>query len=416
MKAFCKITLLLLISLTSCKQATEKQFNIDIDAPQGYQDLNFSDILEDFKFVALETGDEFLVSPESNTCVSSKYIIASNNNDIHLFDIEGKYLRKLIAKGNGPEEFNTIMSLLIDDNRDILYYTDMSDYDDNSKIRRVNLKTGKHLDPILTQNNALNYIDSKGNIWGVGHSRVLVRLGEDSRDNQSKDSLPTILATKWSPESEEFQKYHGTRYVNITNSMNISLVGYKDDVSLINLIYSDTLFNIGKKNLLTPLYSVKISDLDNDIMQSSVGLRLLFQYKGGIVLTKNKREVNVTRSGGNINSISIRSLPSEYLHIDGNGVLKRLRNMYIDPLDYKVDIELYSKSRSDETIEKPLFSPFVNLFGNYGFIRFDSYKILDYYQELKNQGADKKILDAIEQVCDKVEEDGNPVYLIGRIK
>lgn len=77
--------------------------------------LKLSDIVEDVKFIQLETNEESMLNisglrptqmNKESLWVGEKYIIAvDNSRGLFQFTIEGKFVRKLASPGRGPCEF-----------------------------------------------------------------------------------------------------------------------------------------------------------------------------------------------------------------------------------------------------------------------------------------------------------------------
>jgi hypothetical protein len=82
---------------------------IDIVAgiSKSTEEMYLSEVAEDIDFVPLETTDECVIGREPKLFFSDKYILVYDGQQkaIFLFDKNGKYLRKIGNRGQGPGEY-----------------------------------------------------------------------------------------------------------------------------------------------------------------------------------------------------------------------------------------------------------------------------------------------------------------------
>ena len=120
----------MLCCITSCGRAPKEVPVVDIDNPTGYINLKLSDLLDDITIVPLETRDDFLLSTEGSRftsipfAITDNYILASTNDKLLQLDRQGNYVRTLITRGRGPNEFIYILAHAVDEQQEILYYAD----------------------------------------------------------------------------------------------------------------------------------------------------------------------------------------------------------------------------------------------------------------------------------------------------
>lgn len=119
MKAY-KIFLYLIVFLLfafSCQQkADDTLLTIPVDV-QANEPLALSQITHEMKQISLELTDESLLSDRIIRVLHvGEYIIVADrkNPTPLLFDTEGKFIRKIGAIGQGPQEFNSMLDIAAD--------------------------------------------------------------------------------------------------------------------------------------------------------------------------------------------------------------------------------------------------------------------------------------------------------------
>jgi len=91
------------------------------------------------------------------------YVLDSGNHRLQVFDKNGKYLRTIGKRGQGPGEFNTPLCLQLDDETGNIF---VADYMSMTII--IFEKEGKYIDKDIHHAEPLNdfYVDYDGCIWG----------------------------------------------------------------------------------------------------------------------------------------------------------------------------------------------------------------------------------------------------------
>ena len=138
-----------LFLVSACDEKKEKSILIDLDQSFDTKEIKLSELADDIRCIPLETNGDFLL-PDNNTMywVSDKYIISISDKDIRQFSSEGKFIRKLANAGKGPDEYSSILSYTVDENKDILYYGHQRDW---NHIFAFNLKDGQPIGAINTR-------------------------------------------------------------------------------------------------------------------------------------------------------------------------------------------------------------------------------------------------------------------------
>jgi hypothetical protein len=66
----------------------------------------FSEIFEDITFIPLEATSESLLDRNCSFFFSDKYIVVKDGHyQLFLFNIKGKFIRKISCRGQGPGEY-----------------------------------------------------------------------------------------------------------------------------------------------------------------------------------------------------------------------------------------------------------------------------------------------------------------------
>ena len=173
------ITTIILLSFQSCRNTERKVMsnthkNPDSSTSSNYEDspdnniftidyrnikdtvtLKISEIIDDIKFIKLETKDESLMKVSELTggtmesgmiWVGEKYIlILDRSMGIFQFTSDGKFIRKLVSPGRGPCEFGYPVYTVDEIGSGTLYIADPTH---PKSIMRYNLTTGECLSTI----------------------------------------------------------------------------------------------------------------------------------------------------------------------------------------------------------------------------------------------------------------------------
>lgn len=93
---------------------------------ENMQEINVSDIALDVKYIALETNSACLLGKDLyDISFSEKYLFVRDDSNLYQFTLDGKYIRKIAEKGQGPEEFLSISSVKYDNQKEEIYMNDL---------------------------------------------------------------------------------------------------------------------------------------------------------------------------------------------------------------------------------------------------------------------------------------------------
>ena len=152
------------------------------------------------------------------------YVLDSGNQRLQVFDKDGKYLRTIGKRGQGPGEFNTPTQLQLDDETGNIFVKD-------SMLRKIIIfeKEGKYIDKDIHLVELLRdfYLDSDRCIWGI-----FSLPGIDSR------SIKKVTLTGKVEKTFTEIPYHIQRIViSLTKEGNPGMGAY-----FVNTGYEDDLF------------------------------------------------------------------------------------------------------------------------------------------------------------------------------
>jgi hypothetical protein len=107
--------LLILVSLSCTKKSgTNQNFTFQPKVNVISNELKFNDLIEDYKYIKLETNENCLIGEVRQFQIykSNIYILT---DVVNCFDPEGKFLFSINRKGRGPDEFIQIHNFSIDE-------------------------------------------------------------------------------------------------------------------------------------------------------------------------------------------------------------------------------------------------------------------------------------------------------------
>ncbi|MDE7374402.1 MAG: 6-bladed beta-propeller, partial [Odoribacter sp.] len=110
---------------------------VELRKAVGKIDLKLSDLLENIRVIPLETRPDILLPGYPSFWVGEKYIVTYGGDAMHLFTVDGKYVRKLAEQGRGPEEYLYAMGFSVDKQERYGYLADR-----NGCISVIDLEKG----------------------------------------------------------------------------------------------------------------------------------------------------------------------------------------------------------------------------------------------------------------------------------
>lgn len=109
--------------LTACSRSESSVDMIIIDLEKNEQiSIPYSSFIDSITYIPLETTDVCLIGEVRDIIISDSiiFMLKSERDEILLFSIEGKYLRKLSKIGQGPGEYRAINQMSYNEKRQSL--------------------------------------------------------------------------------------------------------------------------------------------------------------------------------------------------------------------------------------------------------------------------------------------------------
>jgi hypothetical protein len=125
-KFYCYLFLVSSFLFFSCNSETKYNdlLEISVDIKKGAS-LQLSEITEDITVIELELTDESIINPKPNQMkriiLSDGLVFLAQPEKIFVFDRNGKYIRTIGSKGQGPGEYNRIRNFAIDETNKRLF-------------------------------------------------------------------------------------------------------------------------------------------------------------------------------------------------------------------------------------------------------------------------------------------------------
>jgi hypothetical protein len=125
---FIKLGVLFAILLSACKNNSSEFPVIDLENSIDTKNINKMDwkkISENIDSIQLETSESCLLVTPRIIDVTKSIIVVEDRSVLYLFDTKnGRLVQKIDRKGGGPEEYHSIMDVIVDQNKSLLYIND----------------------------------------------------------------------------------------------------------------------------------------------------------------------------------------------------------------------------------------------------------------------------------------------------
>lgn len=151
------LIVLILIGVIACNSTKEEEQNMrNITFSETSSSLNQSVLLENKRYVQLETTDDCLFSEITQFSCTSKelFIFDLYTQSVYVFDYSGKFLRKLHKTGQGPGEYSMITSMLIDEENNLISLVDLG-----QRILSYNINSFTFVDDTKIETVAIEKMD-----------------------------------------------------------------------------------------------------------------------------------------------------------------------------------------------------------------------------------------------------------------
>jgi hypothetical protein len=115
------------ILLQSCSPRINELPTVDLQNPGSSKVARLSEMLSNCNLVKLETSNDILIGESTKYLVSDKFIITAGPERILLFSNSGKYIKTIATSGRGPNEYLNIVATGLDEKNNILYLNQRDD-------------------------------------------------------------------------------------------------------------------------------------------------------------------------------------------------------------------------------------------------------------------------------------------------
>lgn len=274
---YCCIGITLLFSI-ACSEKKEKNILIDLDQSFPTKQLRLSDLADNIRCIPLETNGDFILPDNTiNYWISDKYIVSICNKAIRLFSPDGKFIRKVATAGKGPDEFSQIFCYTVDEDNDVLYCVQMTDW---KNILAIDLQGKQGIKKVYT-GCLPRYIQTiQGNILCVSFNyRNEVNCDAVLVNPEGKiiDSIPTTSTPTGSMTTEK-----------------LSLE--KNNENALFIRRNDTLLHFNFKSS-TPIMAFRYANkFDPDIHPEGVQWDICFKTKDYVLMQKTSLKLKENSS------------------------------------------------------------------------------------------------------------------------
>ena len=233
--------ILFLIFITfSCNSKNENLYEI-INLQEAFENkksININDLATNFEYIQLETKDECLTGTRLAIYSNDQYLIAIDREKILLFDRnDGRFIRKIGQKGNGPGEYSRTYSVMpYDEGKNLIY------------AGRNKKRYGYSLDGQLNDTLSIpDFVSEIGNIDDKTYAAFMP-------DYQGGEKIKLIIFNHTDSLMKTFPNYLSAPKTSSFFAWNPNSWFYKLDKQLyFYQLFNDTVFHVGT-NSLTPKY------------------------------------------------------------------------------------------------------------------------------------------------------------------
>ena len=354
---------------------------VELSKAKGEIDLKLSDLLENIRVIPLETRPDALLPGYLSAWFGEKYIVTLGDDAIHLFTVDGKYVRKLVQQGRGPNEYLYIMGFCVDQQERYGYLASGEEY-----ICVIDLEKGGIVRKISTDKKV------PYELWYSDKDSTLFYVPIDMRDSTSMNCAICCIALDgtllYALKKNSEYGYFNTPYLW---GMNDTL-RYKAQLCDTLFLLADTV-KIPYCRLVTER-PFSITTKSGSIVEGTFENRDLF-------ICVNK-EISFKKLG---EAIYGKVQPLGYYVLDKSDFsLRKIKGFYIDIFDY-TQVE----GKTEEDVE--FFS--LQVAGKKAYWDISA---LQFKELLKDKLDNPLIPEYVKELYNRLDEEDNPVLLVGDIK
>jgi len=388
-KEFILLYIILLVIMEGCggggKQSTNDFVTVDVTRSYPKKELILQDFM-DVEYIALETNDAFV--NQGVVMDVGKGVIAIKNNlpdgDIFIYNRNGKALRKINRKGQGPEEYVFISSITLDEDNEEMFVEagrKIVVYDLYGKFKR-------------------SFMQSYRNIYNFDRESLI--CNDSSFDNDVEDKPPFVIISKQdgSTIKEIYPAYQQKRpglikskrndltiTVYTSNSPSTSIIPW-DEGWILTVYSTDTVFNYLPDHSMIP-FMVRTPSIQSNNPEAFLSLGILTAHYWFFQTEKAEPEI----VGTNPND-AVALFPKTYLMYDRQE--KTIHEYTVYNADYSNQITV-NMSRNTVNDEIAFHQ------------KIESYQLVDAYEKGELKGR-------LKEIAAGLDADDNPVIMLAKYK
>lgn len=343
--------------------------------------INLSDIAKDLKFIRLETNPECLIA-RSTYYITDKYILAKTKNGIFQFDINGKFMRNLVTRGEGPREFSEA-EWVVDEKKERLI---LADEQKTTYFLYFDLKTGEYLGDIPKA------------IQGVTRKFVLTKYGSLACvPYLSPGTDPGPLYLYWQDlEGKLIDMVRGPADLGIFRGNYLSQIpeGYRYQLAINN---KDTIYTLREKALIPYLAFNHGEEVPENMDETGFRImKIVLETDRYLFLCKDQ----ITHVVKSENNPSTSWNSSEYVLDKDHSKAFAIPGIFNDLVGASEPAQFF-KILPNAVIYTAL----------------QTLELLGMAERaIANPKSDQKLIGRMEEIRDQLNRDDNPVLLVGKIK
>lgn len=239
------------------KESANKVVNIHLE-PSMEKANKLSEIIDSIFIIPLETCEEALLATISKLeCDDNLYFVQnSRDNLVYVFDSNGKFVRQIAKKGNGPGEILYPQCFALDKRRKEVWLTNNDAfyfYDYEGRYKGARKYSLAFSDFCIEKNNNVYFYTAKNNNSHVGDGFLTGDITLLTEDNKKKTWFVSESALHRQP-NQPIDSYYS----------NLPFCEQKDGQITTHYAFSDTLYSIDKK-MLYPKYVIDFGENKSDV-------------------------------------------------------------------------------------------------------------------------------------------------------
>ena len=154
-----------------------------------------------------------------------------------------------------------------------------------------------------------------------------------------------------------------------------------------------------------------------NMQEGGASLRFPFSSAYGTIISLLDSKITITQSGGTISSVTVRNRTKANLFLDKTKKLRAIKSITIDPIAFTVNMDGYLKNISEERGSENKINPIPSVSGAWGYYAVEALDMIEFMEQaLKGNKLSANQRKALEEVATNIDDDSNPVLIIGQIK